>query len=111
MNFHHFNHSMKMLLASTALMGTVFSYSATGFSVTSSQEASIKVGMTAEQVRAVLGRPAHSLKFRNEPGRTWIYDVIEMDIKNTHTVFYVDFGGDKKVLSTSERLETNESDF
>ena len=67
--------------------------------------------MTVAEVRAAIGRPAHSLKFRKSPGGTWIYDVNEINIPATHTVFYVDFGADLRVASTSERLETNEMEF
>jgi outer membrane protein assembly factor BamE (lipoprotein component of BamABCDE complex) len=106
---------LKMLAVSAGVIATLaasgLALAAKGFSVTPEQEATVKIGMTTAEVRAAIGRPAHSLKFRKTPGGTWIYDVNEINIPATHTVFYVDFGTDLRVTSTSERLETNETEF
>ena len=106
---------LKMLAVSAAVVATAavsgLAFAAKGFSVTPEQEATVKIGMTAAEVRAAIGRPAHSLKFRKSPGGTWIYDVNEINIPATHTVFYVDFGPDLRVASTSERLETYDTEF
>lgn len=105
----------KILAVSVGIIGFLTAHSlafaAKGFIVTPAQVASIQVGMTAAEVRDAIGRPAHSLKFRKIPGGTWIYDVNQIESGETHTVFYVDFGANLRVISTSERLETNETEF
>jgi hypothetical protein len=62
--------------------------------------------MTRDEVRSALGRPAHNLKYRNEPGRTWTYGVSGSQDK----VFDVDFSPEGKVLKTSERAEAFATD-
>ena len=97
------------IIVSLAVSSVAFA--AKGFTVTPEQEAMIQTGMTPGEVRAAIGRPAHSLKFRKIPGGTWIYDVNQINVGETHTVFYVDFGANMRVVGTSERLETNETEF
>jgi outer membrane protein assembly factor BamE (lipoprotein component of BamABCDE complex) len=105
----------KMVAVSAAIVASLsastIAFAAAGFNVTPEQEETIKIGMTAAEVRAAIGRPAHSLKFRKTPGGTWIYDVKQIDIPATHAVFYVDFGADLRVVATSERLETRDTEF
>ena len=101
----------KTVLAMSLSGAALMALAANGYTVTPKQAVTIKPGMTSAEVRALIGRPAHSLKFRKDPGRTWIYDVNEANIPNTHTVFYVDFGADNKVVATSERLETDDMEF
>ena len=86
----------RTLLAVGALLATAAVQAASGYVVTPAQEKSIRVGMTRDEVRAALGRPAHNLKYRTEPGRTWTYGVVGSDTK----VFEVDFNADGKVNST-----------
>lgn len=103
---------IKNSLVGLSLLGAaVLALAAKGYIVTPKELVAVKPGMTSAQVRDLLGRPAHSLKFRNAQGRTWIYDVNEVNIPNTHTVFYVDFGAENKVVSTSERIETEDTEF
>ncbi len=89
---------LRTLLAVGALIAAAAAQAATGYVVTPQQEKSIRVGMTRDEVRAALGRPAHNLKYRNEPGRTWTYGVAGSDTK----VFEIDFSADNKVNSTHE---------
>jgi hypothetical protein len=111
MRVQKINSSFKKTMALASLFAAGAAIAVTGFSITPKEELAIKPGMTSTEVRALLGNPAHSLKFRSQLGRTWIYDVREYDIPNTHTNFYIDFGADKKVITTSERLESNENEF
>ncbi len=86
------------------LLATALAQAATGYIVTPQQEKSVRVGMSRDEVRKVLGRPAHNLKYRSEPGRTWTYGVSGSDNK----VFDVDFTPEGKVAGTAERVENNE---
>jgi outer membrane protein assembly factor BamE (lipoprotein component of BamABCDE complex) len=89
-------------LLAALLLGTVAAEAAGGgFVINSRDEALVSTGMSRDAVRQALGRPAHNLKYHNEPGRTWTYGVTGSADK----VFDVDFGADGKVLSTSERAE------
>lgn len=101
----------QIVVASAALAASASAFSAAGASISRSQGEQISKGMTSTQVREKLGRPAHQLKLMKGTGRTWIYDINEVNIPNTHVVFYVDFSGDGKVIATSERLETEETEF
>lgn len=92
---------LRMALIAIALCGAAAVQAASGFTVTKKQKATIKVGMTRDEVRSALGRPAHNVKYRNEPGRTWTYGVPETN----DMVFDVDFSADGRVLSTSQRIE------
>jgi outer membrane protein assembly factor BamE (lipoprotein component of BamABCDE complex) len=94
---------VKLLAATLVFAGTV-AYAAAGFVVTAAQEKQIVTGMSRADVRAALGRPAHNLKYRNEPGRTWTYGVVGNGVSDQQ-VFDVDFSSDGKVLSTDERIE------
>jgi outer membrane protein assembly factor BamE (lipoprotein component of BamABCDE complex) len=88
----------RTLLAVGALVAAAAAQAASGYVVTPQQEKSVRVGMTRDEVRATLGRPAHNMKYRTEPGRTWTYGVVGSDTK----VFEVDFTADNKVSSTHE---------
>lgn len=73
--------------------GATFAHAAKNYSVSPKEQQGVRVGMTRDEVRKLLGRPAHNLKYRNEPGRTWTYHV------------------DGKVASMSERKEPLERGF
>ncbi len=90
------------LLAAGLLFGIATAQAApTGYSVNSRQEALVTVGMSAAEVRAVLGPPAQDAKYMAEPGRTWTYSVSGRTAPAA--VFEVNFGADGKVTSGSER--------
>jgi hypothetical protein len=94
----------RTLLVAAMLAATSAAFSATGFTLMQSQEAKITVGMSRDDVRSLLGRPAHNVKYRAEPGRSWTYGVLGNGVAD-NTVFDVDFGADGKVLQSSERIE------
>lgn len=102
---------MQIVAAGAALSIGASTFAATGMSISRSQSELISKGMTSTQVREKLGRPAHQLKQMKSAGRTWIYDINQVNIPSTHVVFYVEFGGDGKVIATSERMETEETEF
>lgn len=95
---------LRFFAGSTLLLAAAMAQAATGYIVTPQQEKSIRVGMSRDEVRKAIGRPAHNLKYRNEPGRTWTCGVPGSDNK----VFDVDFTSDGKVAATAERVENNE---
>jgi hypothetical protein len=98
-------HSATRAALSIGLMAASFAaFSASGFTMMRSQEPQITVGMTRADVDALLGRPAHNLKYVNEPGRSWTYGVTGNGVA-ANTVFDVDFTADGKVLHANERVE------
>jgi len=53
--------------------------------------------MSPEEVRRLIGRPAHNVQYRNEPGPRWSYTVSgTID----PTLFEIGFSADGKVLAT-----------
>jgi len=67
------------------------------------QEAAITVGMSATQVRQILGRPDHVVRPKNAPGPTWIYHVMAPPFGDM-TEFDVDFAPDGKVARVGTRM-------
>ena len=96
--------TIRTLLAAGLVLATSAVFSATGFTLMQTQEAQITVGMSRADVRGLLGRPSHNLKYMNEPGRTWTYGVLGTGVAE-NTVFDVDFSADGKVLHVNERVE------
>lgn len=89
-----------IFMAAALSMGATGAMAASGYRVTKAQEAQIKVGMSTDEVRSALGKPARILKYRNEVGPTWTYEVVGA---SSATVYEVDFGKDGKVLKVNER--------
>lgn len=105
-----FNHrTTRWLLAIALAAGSTAASAATGFVVTESQVKVIAPGMTADEVRSALGRPAQVVRYRTESGPTWIYNVsgILGVGAGQSVVFDVDFGTDGKVAKSAERLLDN----
>ncbi len=73
------------------------SLAAGGYSVTEQEAQQITAGMSPEEVRRLLGRPAHNVQYRNEPGPLWSYTVSGMI---DPTLFEIGFSADGKVLAT-----------
>ena len=94
----HISLAIGLLAAASAASAAI------GFTVLRPQESKITTGMTRADMRTVLGRPSHNLKYINEPGRTYTYGVVGDGVEE-NTVFDVDFSSDGKVLHTSERIE------
>lgn len=88
------------VMAAALSLGATGAMAASGYRVTKAQEAQIKIGMSTDEVRSALGKPARIYKYRNEVGPTWTYEVVGA---NSATVYEVDFGKDSKVLKVNER--------
>jgi outer membrane protein assembly factor BamE (lipoprotein component of BamABCDE complex) len=93
-------------LGAVLMLGAVAAQAAAGFVVNTQDQSRVSVGMTRDEVRSALGRPAHNLKYRNEPGRTWTYGVSGAQDK----VFDVDFSAEGKVLAMGVRTEAFATD-
>jgi outer membrane protein assembly factor BamE (lipoprotein component of BamABCDE complex) len=91
----------RCIVALSLVLGAAAVHAAKGVTVTPDQEKMVSPGMTAEEVRQTLGRPALIEKFRNEPGPTWTYKVLANG--DTNIVFDVDFSNNGQVASVSQR--------
>jgi hypothetical protein len=89
-------------LLATLVSSQTDARSGNGFSVSRSQETAISTGMSLREVEEQLGRPARAVRYRNAPGPTWIYNVIDPLFGRTQ--FDIDVGPDERVLSTVERV-------
>jgi len=89
------------------LLSSAMAFAAVGYTIKRADEAKIKVGMDKEEVRSLLGRPAHNVKYRNEPGRAWTYGVlgVDNDLEESSTEFDIDFDPAGKVVKFQERVE------
>ena len=94
-------HFSRALWLGTLVLSSAAVHAASGFTVTTRQEALVAPGMSAAEVEQALGHPASNMQFRNEPGRTYAYHVMA----NDPTLFEVDFGADGKVASVNERID------
>ena len=92
---------VRAAVLASALMAAAVAQAASGYIVTAAQQTQIHAGMTRDEVRAELGRPAHNIKYPNEPGRTWTWGIQGTQDK----VFDVDFSADGKVKSMAQRSE------
>jgi outer membrane protein assembly factor BamE (lipoprotein component of BamABCDE complex) len=93
-----------LTVVSLAVLGAGTVHAASGYVITPAEGKQVKSGMSRQEVRQLLGRPAHDMKYRNEPGRTWTYGVLGPDEK----VFDIEFSSDGRVVLTNERIETLE---
>ena len=98
-------------LAASLLAGLVSvcaqANAASGFTVTTSQENAVAIGMTTSEVRELLGRPARVAQYRSLPGPVWTYRVVAPLFGKTE--FNVDFGADDRVIAKSEYVIGNEA--
>lgn len=101
------NRTIHALLAVTLGLCALGAQAAAGVSIVPRQESLVQTGMSQQDVRQALGRPARHEKFMNEQGPTWTYDVATT-ATDGQTLFDVDFGADGKVLTASERVVQND---
>ena len=73
-----------------------------GFTIFTSQENVVTIGMSASEVRQLLGRPARAIQYRSAPGPTWTYRVV--DALFGRTDFVIEFGPDEKVIAKGEMV-------
>ena len=101
------NHTEKLMnlvtriLAAGFAMATIAANAAYGITVTRGQAAAVRIGMTPDAVRQVLGRPSNVFSYRSAPGSSWTYGVVG---SGETSVFDVDFGSDGRVISARERV-------
>ncbi len=93
-------HPLRAIAAMVIGVAALGAFAASGYSVTPDQEKLVKIGMTKDEVRMAIGRQSHTVKFGNQPGPTWIYQVNGGMYEDT--TFDVDFGTDGRVMSTGE---------
>ena len=75
---------------------------ADGFTISTSRENDIAIGMSASEVRQLLGRPARAVRYRSAPGPTWTYTVVGALFGRTD--FNIDFGADERVIAKGEMV-------
>ncbi len=90
----------RWILATGLAIGAAAAQAASGYAISQTQEKDVAVGMSATEVRQTLGPPSSIARYRNEPGPTWIYQVVAAPFGTTE--FDVTFGPDGKVASVSE---------
>ena len=91
---------IRRLLAIGLALGAVAVQAASGVSITRTQGAAIRLGMSATEVRQMLGRPADVFNFRSAPGASWTYRLVGA----YGTIdFDVDFDAAGRVISARER--------
>ena len=73
-----------------------------GFHIARGREDAVAIGMSASEVRQLLGRPARAVTYRSAPGPTWTYGVIDPLFGKTE--FNIDFGVDERVISKGEMV-------
>jgi hypothetical protein len=89
------------LLAGLAL-SSAGAQAGNGYTVSTSEENAIAIGMSASEVQQLLGRPARAVRYRSAPGPTWTYQVVGALFGRT--VFIIEFGPDERVISKSEMV-------
>lgn len=94
----------RVFFASSMILALASAQAAPGYSVWPRDENMVKIGMTMDEVRQALGRPSQSVKYRNEPGPTWTYNVNGYDDDYERPVFEVNFSADGKVASVAQRM-------
>lgn len=89
-----------LLFAAGIAVCAIPAHAALGVSITRGQEAAVRIGMSAAEVRQAIGRPAEIFKFRAAPGQTWSYRLAGA----YGTVdFDVEFSSDGRVIAARER--------
>ena len=94
------------MLAGLALCSAE-AHAADGFSITTSRENVVAVGMSTSEVRQLLGTPARADRYRNTPGPVWTYKVVDPLFGRTE--FNVEFGADERVMAKGEVVIGSES--
>src|SRR5258706_14248328 len=90
----------RVLVVAGLALGAALTQAAFGVLVTRTQEAAVKIGMSAAEVQQILGRPARDVTYNNASGPSWNYYVAGTVYGTTE--FGVDFGRDGKVASARE---------
>jgi hypothetical protein len=91
---------IRQVIAAGLALAAVAVQAASGVSIKRSQEAAVRVGMSATEVQQILGRPADVFRFRSAPGATWSYRLSEA---YGAIDFDIDFDSAGRVISARER--------
>lgn len=94
-------HSTGCLLAALVLSSAV-ALADNGYTISTTRESAIVLGMSASEVQQQLGPPARAVRYRNAPGPTWTYKVTDPIFGRTD--FYIEFGPDERVISKGEMV-------
>ena len=94
-------HATGSLLAALVLSSTV-AQADNGFTIATSRESAVALGMSASEVQQLLGRPARAVRYRNAPGPTWTYRVTDPLFGKTE--FIIEFGPDERVIAKGEMV-------
>jgi hypothetical protein len=94
-------HSAGCLLAALVLSSSV-AQADNGFTISTSRENAVALGMSASEVRQLLGKPARAVQYRNTPGPIWTYNVVDPLFGKTE--FNVEFGADERVIARGEMV-------
>jgi len=95
------------LLVAGLVLTSTEALAANGFSVTTSGENVIAIGMSTSEVRQLLGTPARTARYGNTPGPVWTYKVVDPLFGRTE--FNVEFSADDRVIAKGEYVIGNES--
>lgn len=104
--------AVRCMAAAGLALGMASAHAAMGYTISQDQEHGVTAGMTAAQVRSLIGSPITSEQYGNQSGPTWSYNVAGATAASsgTHLVFDVDFGADGTVTSAGERLKTDSAE-
>lgn len=94
------------LLAGLVLI-SVEAIAQSGFTITTSRENAVVMGMTMSEVRQLLGQPARAVQYFSTPGPVWTYRVVGPLFGKTE--FNVDFSADGRVIGKGEYVIGNEA--
>jgi len=97
-----FNPRFAVWLLAGLVLGSAAARADNGFTVTTSRENVITLGMSESEVQQLLGRPDRVDRYRNAPGPTWTYRVVAPLFGKTE--FNIEFGPDDKVISKGEMV-------
>jgi outer membrane protein assembly factor BamE (lipoprotein component of BamABCDE complex) len=90
------------VLAAAMSIATWAANAADGISVTQREASRITAGMSTEEVRRLIGRPASDVQYRHEPGPVWLYHVTDA----IDPVFLeISFGKDGRVANISQYVD------
>lgn len=96
------NKTGRALVTISLLAAYAWAHAATGLTVKPEQESMVMPGMSQSAVQRMLGKPHRNVKYANQPGRTWTYNVVGKN--EPKVVFDVDFAADGTVKSSAERI-------
>lgn len=94
-------------LLTALVMISAEALAANGFTITTSRENDVAIGMSTAEIQQLLGRPARAVQYRNAPGPLWTYRVVDPLFGRTD--FNVEFGADGRVMAKGEIVIGSES--